>query len=665
MDSGRHKIVRTFPGRRDTLGRSWFPLSVSSPLARGLLPGDLDLPESVATSGAAWGYGCAVERADREVIQAGMVQRKQFLESLSDDVPWWALGLLDIPGEAAKDAISFMEAGKPERVASKDRRLEAWLNVRAAAQDFAKENPLEVVRAEAEGKTLNILRTTALRSERAFVQICNITHQGKVWDLADFHVHTIRAMRQQDPVAIFLPWQHGKTALSSRLVPLMDWAEWPDATECRVFWNQSNAKKAIQTLKNDVQFNSALHKVFPWIRKPNPEDPAQNWNESGFSIGGRSDAINSFEVLTARGESVGNRYSRTGCDDWANSGNGSSLSIQNRLMNYLLSGPMTFREYTDLPSPYGTKWGTMFYDGTFYDLRDVGYRFYQWCKEHEHTAIRFDVYPLGAEHPTQVLWQKGRPPEYIEDMKKQLLNMFNKRARNIVMAEDEVVFSDKDVDAACEASRKTGGLCAYGKLPAGARAIIGLDPGSGSTSRHAADPAIALYAEVPSRDRDGNETGEFDMHFVKWSRLHGFDFVRQCAVAVAWAREFRVPIVIEKNATQGSYKSHIRSNAPDILVYDHQTGSSKWNNEDGVSLFGPSFKTGHAIIHADGAPEDELQALVEEFKDWPQPRHQDIIMAFWFAKSGLPKNSVGTGSLPTRLQLPSYVQRFASSFNLR
>lgn len=362
------------------------------------------------------------------------------------------------------------------------------------------------------------------------------------------------------------------SALSSLLVPLMDWAEWSESSSCRVYWNQSNLTRWISLLMEYVEYSDEIHQVFPWIRRPTTDDRARHWSTEGFSIGGRQSADRSFEVLTARGHSTGNRYSRTGCDDWANSGNASSITVQDGLEEYLLSGPMTFGAYTPRESLYGTKWGTMFYLGTFFDRRDVGYRFYHWCIANGYQALKYDVYPLGALNPDQVLWQKGRPPEYIEKKKLQLRKMFNKRMRNIVIDEGTDTFLEEDVQAACQVSLKAGDQFRFGQVPAGAHAMIGFDPAAGSLKARAADPAICVYAQVHDADDAGMETGSFTAHFVEWERLTGYDFTKQCQTIVNWAQRLLLPVVIEKNTLQSAYKEYITKLAPDVKVYDHQTG---------------------------------------------------------------------------------------------
>lgn len=518
-----------------------------------------------------------VERAEQDSI---LREKYLFQRSLSQGgVNWWALSLLDLKPDSIQYQVrQFIEDGFPERVTSKERRLKVWEQLRQQAADFAEQKSLEQWREEAaadpDGPIAKQLRHAALRSPRAFVKICHINHRGIVWELDNFQVKAVNAMRREKTAAIFLPLEHGKSAIGSILVPLMDWGEWVDSTQCRVYWNQSNSLKWVGLLQSHVEYSLETHQVFPWIRRPDGEDRARYWAQDRFSIGGRSNNLPSFEALTAKQNSVGNRYSRTICDDWVNPDNSGSILTQNKLENYLLAGPMTFREFTEAErvSEYGTRWGTMSYCGTFFDKRDVGYRFHGWCVENGYTAIKFDVYPLGAGFPDVLLWIREGGPEHIEDLRKSLRKMFNKRMRNIIIDEGRETFNPDDVEDACRASLNAGDQYRFGQIPRGATAMIGFDPAAGSRGKNAANPAISLYGEVYDVDDHGMETGQITAHFIAWEQLHGYDFTKQCNTIVEWARRYLVPVVIEKNTLQAAYKNHIKTLAPDVRVYDHQTG---------------------------------------------------------------------------------------------
>lgn len=591
------------------------------------------------------------------------------LRALETGVDWWGVSMLELSPKSIEFRVrAHMEGGHPERVLHQDRRLEVWADLRKRAEEFSQDNDLREWRSlawkDSDGPEAKRLRHAALQSERAFAIICNLNDKGKPWNFATFHVLVARAMRQSSTAAIFMPLEHGKSAANSILVPLMDWAEWPDATSCRVYWNQSNMLKWISTLMGYVERSEEIHQVFPWIRRPGPGDQSQFWSTEGFSIGGSHISQRSFEVLTARGFSTGNRYSRIGADDWVNSGNARSTTVQDGLEEYWLSGPSTFVEYNDRPSEYGTMWGTAFYCGTFFDRRDVGYRFYNWCLENDFPALKYDVYPLGARYPNIVLWPDGRPPDYIDLMKRKLRSMFNKRMRNMVVDDGQQTFTDVDVNLACKDEYH------YGEVPAGARATLSFDPASGKTTKYTADPALVLYAEVddgppppqwgqlPDLSEQSNRGPvPYTAHFVWWKRLIGFDFVKQCGEIITQARHYHLPVIIESNTLQKAYKDYINKMAPDVKVTLRHTHDDVVDPDNGIESMSPLFAEQRAVIHTAGAPEDEVHALITQFVEWPQVRRKDLLMAFWFAHFQLSlKKRRQTGPPKLSVQVPSYMQ---------
>lgn len=568
----------------------------------------------------------------------------------------------------------MVEGGREKRIQEKDRYIEVWDRLQKRALDQAEKKPIEWWREQAWkereitgkcGPIAEQVRDAALRSPRAFVQFTNQQDdEGNVIELADFHLDVISAMRQHTPACIILPLEHGKTYLSSIVVPLMDWAEWPNATECRIYWNESHVKKQILRLMQQVEYNEELQKIFPWIRRPTSEDKSKQWGTEGFSIGGRTLADRSFEPLTARGFSVGNRYSVVAADDWVTRGNCSSVVEQDKLDDHFHQAVMSMAQRVKRESKYGTKWGRCYLTGTLYDRRDVNYRVSAEFTKKGFKSLVYRVYPKGRGHRDIVLWPEGRPPEYIEEMEQRLgPRNFRLRMMNQVIEEGMQCFPDEQVEAATQENYE------YGVLPLGSVAVIGFDPASGKTTSASADPAIVLYAEVDDPDpepkwgeladlREKRASGPraFTSHFVKWQRLQGYDFPKQCGEIINWARYYQLPVVIESNTLQKSYKDYISQVAPDVKVFLRHTGSNVMDPEDGIETFSDLFNAGRMIIHAGKAPWEEMRALTTQLVEWPQSRKKDLLMAFWFGKYFMAGRQRRRTSTNIQHNIPQYVE---------
>lgn len=597
--------------------------------------------------------------------------------------PWWAIALLPLRPDTPEWRVRrAMQAGRDTRVARNDRASEIWSSLVDKAEQLRAKKDIDAWRQKAFGEReggpiATAVRDAALYSERAFVQFANLCDdEGVLIELAPFHIRVIRGMRQEHPACIVMPLEHGKSWLSTILVSLMDWAEWENASECRIYWNDTHVTKWLLKLQDQVEFNRELQHCFPWIRRPQPGDRSRQWSTDGFSIGGRTLPDRSFEPLGARSYSTGNRYSgRVGCDDWVNRGNCASATEQLKLKEYFFSGPMTMTQKVRRQSKYGTKWATCFLDGTFFDRRDVNYKTFYEFKNLGYVALRFDVFPNGRRSISrkEVLWPAERDFDYIMRKRKEMgERIFNMRMRNLVVDEGMETFAEDRVLAACM------DIYQFGKIPEQSYSAIGFDPASGSTSRFSADPAIALYSEVPdlpderelgplaSIERHEEERTEqsFTAHFVQWKRLTGYDFPKQCQEIVQWARWFNLPVIIEKNATQRAYKDYLKRIAPDVRVYNHHTGANRDDPDSGVETFSPLLENDRMVIHAGHAPRDELEALTTQLIEWPQSDKKDLLMAFWFARLFCIKRHHRRQFRTTmRTDLPSYLDGIGDYWN--
>lgn len=595
--------------------------------------------------------------------------------------PWWAVALLPLQ-EGSKEWMvrnAVQQGYGRQKVFSHDENATIWSGLVRQANELAERKPIEEWRAKAweereavtnDGKPGPIavaVREAGLWSPRAFCQFVSLLDdEGEGIELADFHIIVVRAMRQWNPTAIFLPLEHGKSWINSILVPLMDWAEWNNSTSCRVFWNQAHQLKWSARLMGIVEYGDDITQIYPWIRKPTNDDRSKRWSMDGFAIGGRTLPDASFESLTARGYSTGNRYSRTGCDDWVTTGNCQSIPVQDRLDEYFRTGPMTMGQKVRRQSKFGTAWGSTFYCGTFFTRFDVGYRTYHEFAAQGYKVLRYDVFPdvVGTPNDSEVLWPEARPKEYIDQMKRRLgTRVFNMRMRNMVVDEGMQTFPEEAVEKACQENYH------FGEIPANAQSIICFDPASGSTTRYAADPAIAIYSEVddPAPEPEWGQLPDlqekrqkapraFTSHFVEWKRLIGFDFPKQCNFIIAWARARNLPVVIESNNLQRSYKEMINKMAPDVKVHLRRTGEDIMDPDEGIETFGPIFENDRAIIHSGGAPPDELKALTTQLIEWPQVRKKDVLVAFWFGRYFLQRRQRRNVSSRMAVQLPGYVE---------
>ena len=612
-----------------------------------------------------------------------------------EQLPWWAIELLDLD-ESHELARSrkLLRFGRPrfnrmwnnlaellrmaeERVMRQP--IEAWREL--AYNDTADEKP---------GKIAALVRDAALRNTRAFVQLCDIRDEDdEQVVLMDFHLAALAAMRRSDrPACILLPYAHGKSWLSSELVPLLDWAEYPSATEGRIYLDEDLAKKWTGRLQQRVEENENLQHLFPWIRKPRRNDPCfKIWSTEGFAIGGNPIKQRSFEPHTIKSSKTGFRFSRTGIDDVVSDKEAATVSIQDGYESYIKAVALSMRKSSRRPrSKYGTAFPGFYLAGTLYDRNDVNYRTFREYKDKGFKTLRRDVFIGGDD--TRVIWPDMVPLSKVLEFKDEMgVRAFNMRLRNLVSGREHSMFPEREVDMALR-DGKTPDLSGqplemfeWCKVPPNTKLMIGFDPGSGNRPTHhgARYPAWVLYgmndrsryqAQHPSvllRDYEvpvNPQQRDLMHHVIQWGRMEGKGFHSQCALLADIARAYNCPIAVEDNGTQKAYADEIAKISPEVRIYCHTTSDNKRDPNQGVDQFEPILHNQRLVIHALNAPQDLVKALREEFINWKGSTEKssgftDLIMALWIARHQFNLHvQVSQPVQVTRRPLPAYVNRF-------
>lgn len=530
--------------------------------------------------------------------------------------PWWAIGLLNYDPRSERSRIrSISQQGQYARIARAG-YTQLWEEIVREGRVFAEKWTLdELVEAEPER-----CREAALLSPRAFVQFCRILDDAsKVPELKDFHVQGIRVLRQSPQGLLLWPFQHGKSWISSIVVPLMDWCEERESTQGRVYLNETFAKFWTRKLASNVQFNESLHALFPWVDKPGKQDPCDRmWNTKQFSIKGKSIVEPSWEALTYSAGFTGRRYWRAIMDDWVNSENCASESIQERMWDTFTTGVLTLRQHVPyVKKPFRTRFGTIGVVGTLYDKRDINSKVYRlWKNEPSAVVKKVDVYPHPhSRRDGEVVWPEERPYDYIIELEKQLgPRAFAMRCRNQPLLDGETSFPAEAVEEAVRSEYE------FGVPPPNSRCVIGFDPASGRKGRRAKFPAAVVLAFV-----------EDYIHVVEWHRW-ALPMPRQCDQLADLAARFSCPVVVEDNHIQNSYVHWLNRNHYRVQVWTHTTTQNKRDWAQGVESWIPYFEDRKIIIHSGRAPWDMVHALKTEFIDWPQGQYTDLVMAAWVAK---------------------------------
>lgn len=600
--------------------------------------------------------------------EEGEIQKRYRQHGLTDaGIPWWAVALLPLqPGSDEYKCRRVHQQGritKPLHNGGREQKssygsgvefVDLWRDiVELAVGEWGGAKPADAVRED-----VGACRKAALTDPRAFVQFVGLLDDDLLpWSLKGFHVQAVRAMRGKYLACVLLPFAHGKSALSSLVVPLMDWAENVESTQLRIYHSGNHTKYWTRKLMAEVESNDQLHALFPWISRPRKGDPCEGiWSTDGFSIAGKKVVDPSFRPLTAGSSIVGVRADRVGADDWVNEFNGSSLAVQEKYYNYFKTGVMTMRrKRVEWRSPYETRWGTAYLIGTIFDKQDVNFRIYkEWSEavekerkqraerrqlavgktnidrtQTQYSTLRFSIYPnKDSRENKEVLWPEYRPYEYVQQLEIDLgRRAFRMRCENKPIDSEEQVFTQTMLDNACREDLTYGELPERGAADVPLRYLIAYDPATGSKtgSRFQKYPAAVLMGQNPETE---------ELHFVRYERW-SIPQPRQVDRLVDWARRYGCAVCVESNNIQASYQDWLRERAPDVRVITHYTSNVKHDAGAGVESLLPLFEAGKVRIHTGGVEPVILREFTTEFVEWPQGRYSDMLMAAWIGRYNL------------------------------
>jgi hypothetical protein len=601
-------------------------------------------------------------------------------------IPWAAIELLNLsPREPMGRVRSWMRRGHRPRISSTT-FWNLWQDVIDQAESKVLKRPIsewieaayrdtDPVTGEC-GEFAQVVRDAALINPRSFSYFIGLRDdEGRRIVYKDFHIWTIDGMRKFDYFVGLLPFEFGKSFLSNIVVPLMDFSEWCDATQIRIYWAEQFAQKWLPRLMSIINTNEDLHKLFPWVRKPRKEDRPDRplwWSSKGFTIAGRTLDDRSFTPLTASQYTTGPRASRAAGDDWVNNANAQIRSQQDRLTEYFMAGVWTMPQTYQRVSTFGTVWGSASLLGTLFSQTDCNKQVYDHIIELKRSAkhgasykaLRVDCYERGREENDSI-WPEYKDKETLLALRESLTpRVFNMRCRNIIGGWEQLTFP-KEVVVAAEYDGVNRPPYEFGQIPQRTRGYIGFDPGSGKITRESKNPAWAVYGQrddapegPPGLLRDPFYQApppDIWHHVIEWGRMEGFSFTRQCDKLAEIYRRIGWPIAFEDNTLQTSYAEYMERFYPDVRMIPHHTGQNVIDPVDGVEQFEPIFRNYRIIIHAAKAPRDQLLALREELTTW-KGRYTDIVMALWIAKSKFTQRERLEQKRPISVMMPTYVR---------
>ena len=465
--------------------------------------------------------------------------------------------------------------------------------------------------------------------------------------LEQFHLSLIRAATESTKALILFPAAHGKTTITSSLLPIWDMCKNPDIRMAAILKNEDDAHKIMQAIQAELLANDELIRDFgPFFKVGN------TWALGAINVAKRT--IRTKEpTLAVFGSgartALGHRTDKTVCDDIITDKNSATPEQRAKIKEWFNLGPMTMAEDAD---DQLIVVGTLFLPEDLYhdliELRspDTGEPIWD--------TQRFDA--IVDEEERRTLWESRWPWLRLMEQKAGTGTLdFNKRYRNIAVDPSRMVFKEEYIKGGWVGKEKYPGCLdegfRFGEYDSGWRRAGAIDPAVG-VSRHAKFSAHITLAEGSCKE---HERCYWVIDLVR----DQFSLPQLVDLVIRQHQEYELlKSIVEVNSFQAGLQQAIEQRLSDqglaiVVEPHHTTRTNKPDPELGVQSMSPWFENGKVHIPwGDQASRRKMQPLVDELIMYPSGRTTDTVMSFWMGWKSLQQAAPKYRSF-NRLQTPT------------
>jgi hypothetical protein len=449
-------------------------------------------------------------------------------------------------------------------------------------------------------------------------------HEGV---LEDFHLRLIDTASKEARGLILYPAGHGKTTITSTLLPIWAICKDPDYRVAIVAKNEVDAKGIMRAIHAELLGNPRLIRDFgPFL---DSEDKAKAWAIERIDVFKKQ--VNrkegSIQIYGSKGNVLGKRFDWVICDDVVTEKNSATPEQRQSMREWFNLGVETMPEFLDSRL---TVVGTLFHpEDLYHDIRDL---VYPDTGEHIYTVQYEDAIVDEEAHTT--LWPRRWTWDRLMAQKVKMGTLdFNKRYRNIAVDESRLVFRAEYVEGGYVGKEKFPGCLdrsySVGDYSDNWKRVAGFDPALG-VSKIAKFCAHLVLGEgtcekhercywVIDLLRDQLTMPQQIDHIMEWHQLYDL-----------------FSTVIEVNAYQVGLEQGVKQRCEEQgLMFriepHHTTRNNKPDPEIGIGGMKPMVERGMLHIPwADPTSRVRMQWLVDELIQYPG-RTTDTVMALWFA----------------------------------
>lgn len=446
--------------------------------------------------------------------------------------------------------------------------------------------------------------------------------------LKEFHLELINLAAFERRGLELYPATHGKTTLTSELMPVYEICKNPNVRIGALFKNDQDARAITRAIQSELQTNEKLIEDFgPFMPK---NDAGSLWTQNRLDVANRtrSGKSSTWAAFGAGSrDALGYRTDWTLCDDIVTDKNSSTDTQRQSFFQWFMQGPMTMND-----SPLGR----MTVVGTAFDPRDL-YHYLMAVKRPGSNDpmwvanIRKAI--LNWENE-EVLWPEERPFSMLMDMKEVQGTLdFNKRYQNVARDQSQMLFREEFMRGMIYNGEKFPGCldsdyCIGDRDPSW-RVYNGFDPAVG-VKRGSKFCALIVLG-----------VGSCALHEKCWwvidIKRDQWTLPQQVSNILYYGQHYDAQnSIIEANAYQGGLYQQVRQTMDEknifLNVNPHYTSrNNKPDPDTGIAAMSTMVQQGKLHIPwKDPASRKAMTTLVDEMITYPG-NTTDTVMALWFA----------------------------------
>jgi hypothetical protein len=454
----------------------------------------------------------------------------------------------------------------------------------------------------------------------------------RIRKLKGFHRQLIDSSSNRRRALILYPAGHGKTTLTSTILPILWICRWPDIRILIVAKNDLEGEGISRVIQAELTDNDRLIEDFGPF-KPGDDKP---WSLERMEVAKRRVKSKSPTLMIVGQRSkvvLGTRTDWTICDDVVTEENSASPVQRKKMRDWFDIAVKTGPELID---------SRLTVVGTRFDPHDL-YADIQELSELDAVTWHVDKFDaIADEERRRSLWPEQWPWGRLMEEKAAGVLSFNKRYRNIAVDASRMVVKEQFVTGGFWEGHEYPGCLdrghRIGAFDDSWRRVVGFDPAAGA-SRHAKFCAHQTIGLGSCKDHE-RCIWVIDLQ-------HGqLTLPQQVELLLSQHEKYAVAkSIVEANSYQAGLLEALEEKMRDRgVAYDFEphytTRVNKPDPELGVGAMSSWFERGMVHIPwGDAHSQRVMRQFVDELVQYPDGRTNDTVMAFWFAWRHLQETS--------------------------